>query len=377
MALVPVNNGQQFLTFLIKNAATFYKAAQSGSQFGNQVAQMVKKKNNGTTVANGKRKRKDEKKSKKSKRVKSSLKQDDVHRDVTGSGSWSAFYRSGKKKTKLGKMMKLLAQPMYYMLNGSGRLSGNPGSQVVNTPFTLFTDAEIGPMVAQYQAQHPKVTPQPGVTGATCRILLQSVHAKLWFTNQGQNQLYFTVYDLCPKRDIPNGTYCVPDNSWVTGDQDEGYSLSTTTTALANYDSQINTSPLSSNTFRQFWRINKITHGQLGNGDTHSHSVSLKPNRVFESELTTAGTTFHQYKGLSYACMIVVHGAPANDTTTKTQVSSGAPVVDFMYTKSYIFKGVESTLEIVNNVNLLRTSFAIGESTTDKGGNVAGTNVVA
>lgn len=287
---------------------------------------------------------------------------------VGGNGSWSSVYYS-HKASKLGRLLKLLPQPYYITTNGSGSIGASIGQQGSAMPLQLFNFADLSSMVSDYANQHPILPAKAGITTSSQRFLLQECHAKLMLSNAGGDTMFYTIYDIMARKDIDNNTSnASPLYAWAQGNTNEAFNNSTGTSV--NYVgasvSQICTTPMQSFPFRQNFRIMKKTVGQLGPSAIHTHSVTLKPNKIFNGELlnNTVGSAITM-ANLSYFCLVVAFGAPVTDDTN---VSTGSGKICYVGTRNYIFKGIESSTETIYNangiVNTLTTEKLVAEGTS-------------
>lgn len=284
---------------------------------------------------------------------------------IGGNGSWSSFW-NGKKATKLGRMLKMLPQPYYYTTNGATLLNIGQGQQNAVMPMQLFNYSDCQQMVQDYAAQHPVLPTRVGIQTVSQRFLLQECHAKLMVTNLSQDTVFYTIYDIGCRRDLASGAQnCNPIGAWNAGNIDEGFHIGDGV-PVANAFNQVNTTPMQSLPFRQNFKIMKKTVGTLGPSAIHCHTVTLKPNRIFNGELLNNSTTTNGfYKALSYFTLVVGYGAPVTDDTN---VSTGSARLGFVATRNYIFKGIESSTEVIYNanglVNTLTAEKLIAEGTS-------------
>lgn len=267
---------------------------------------------------------------------------------IGGNGSWSSFW-NGKKATKLGRMLKMLPQPYYYTTNGATLMNVAQGSQNAVLPLQLFNYQDLQVMVQDYAAQHPVLPTRVGITTVSQRFLLQECHAKLMVTNLSQDTLFYVIYDIGCRRDLASGAANdSPILAWNAGNTNEGFHVGDGVPVAAAFN-QVNTTPMQSLSFRQNFKIMKKTVGTLGPSAIHTHSVTLKPNRIFNGEfLNNSNLTTGFFKSLSYFTMVVAYGAPVTDDAN---VSTGSCRLGFVATRNYIFKGIESSTEVIYNAN--------------------------
>jgi len=230
-------------------------------------------------------------------------------------------------------------------------MSVSQGQQNAVMPLQLFNYQDLQSMYNDYAAQHPILPARVGLSTVSQRFLLQECHAKCMVTNLSQDTVFYTIYDIGVRRDLASGaSNDSPTLAWNAGNIDEGFHPADGV-AVANAFSQVNTTPMQSLPFRQNFKIMKKTVGTLGPSSIHTHTVTLKPNRIFNGELlNNSSGTVGYFRGLSYFTMVVGYGAPVTDDTN---VTTGTCRLGFVATRNYIFKGIESSTEAIYNVNTI------------------------
>ena len=124
------------------------------------------------------------------------------------------------------------------------------------------------------------------------------------------------LYDIITQRD----TNSTPDTLFQSGETDEGGNGTT-------FD-VIGCLPFSSDAFCQFYNVKKVTHITLDQGKNHVHRVRYTPNRVMSQEVQMRC----EYSMAKFTCytLIIAHGLPSNDITSKAVVSTGAVKLDIV-----------------------------------------------
>lgn len=260
-------------------------------------------------------------------------------------GSFSTFYY-GKRKVPRGyNSVKAALAKNYKVLNGSQRCISSVGLQSANTLFSMFNQTDLIAMSALVN------------TSKTNRYLAMSCTAEVMITNQELSSVRVTLYDVISRRDCSSALINLPDVAWRNSYADEGG-------VNTNY-SIIGTNPFSYDTFVQFYKVLKATHIELSQGQTHTHRIRFQPNRVIDYEQL-------QYipfnlKGLTCFTMLVAHGYPQNDITTKSQVSTGAVALDVVWRLQYKFTWMNDNDTNYSTTNALPGAFTVNPNIVDIG----------
>lgn len=255
-------------------------------------------------------------------------------------GTYSSFYyRKSKVPRGFRSTIKALSKN-YYVWNGSARLTGTPGAQAPAVLQSLFHYTDLNAISQKVNSNQ------------TNKVLFQSVSSEALLTNQDTGNVNVVLYDIIARRDLSTQTnLATPLAAWQNSYSDEGGSN-------ANY-SVIGATPFSSDLFTQFFKVVKVTHITLGQGQSHTHRIKYTPNRLVDGELINYNT--NGLKQLTCFTMAVAYGMPYNDSTTKSQVSTGATAIDFVVRKQYQYtwqQDLDTTFSVSNN---LVTSFTVGE----------------
>lgn len=240
------------------------------------------------------------------------------------------------------------------IINGAGQLKSAVGLQNVAVGLVLYDQSDISTISSDING------------GANKRnaLWLDKVSASLILSNIYLANCTVDIYDIVARKD--NGTVAIggPQNAWSQGNSDE--------TAASEYLKLGNT-PFSSDVFNQYYKVLQTTRVVLGGGQMHKHRVNLDVfKKMSASYLTYAG---YQLRDLTYSCMIVVHGAPANDTTTQTQVSLGAGGVNYIFEKEYHTSFLQDFTSITYDHSNLLNAFTVAEQVVDVGGTIVTPNV--
>lgn len=265
-------------------------------------------------------------------------------------GTFSKFFY-GKRKIPKGyrSIIKGLAKN-YQTYNGTARYTAAVGVQDIQNPLSMFGQADVQALLTNF-----------AVSYKDSRALLMSCSAELMITNQDVGNARITLYDVVCRRDCNYTNNSSPSNAWLHSYADQG----------ATNTVYIGATPFSAELFTQFYKVVKITHIVLGQGQCHTHRVHYAPNKVIDGEYVQYDG--YGFKGLTCFTMLVDHGMPYNDSTTKTSVSTGNTALDVVWRKQYKYTYLTDNSNNYYVTNSLPASFAVNEDVMNIG---SGTVVV-
>jgi len=205
----------------------------------------------------------------------------------------------------------------YYITNASTRLNtGGLGGVQAVTSYSLLTGGTQG-SAFDLPYIFNKVT-GVGTSYKTTRVFFESVSAKYMMTNQDLTNANVTLYDVVCRRD----TTATPDYEWSVGITEEN----------ATYNAAVlGCTPFSSSLFTSHYKILKTTKLVLSPGQTHTHSVYYKLNRLLNQDILYDSALM--LRGITIATIVVTHGEPTNSSTTPTNVSTAPSTLDIVQTK--------------------------------------------
>lgn len=172
------------------------------------------------------------------------------------------------------------------------------------------------------------------------------------------------IYDVVARKDIASTTLVSPSAAWVQGTTDESSS--------AAYDVPGST-PFQVELFNQYYKVVQVTQVTLGGGNMHKHIMTAKPQRLIRGAY--AAYTPEAFKDVTHWLMIVISGAPANDTVSTTQVTLGKGGVNWVYRKQHRWKPLQNNSNSVTVSSNLLTSFTTAEDVVNTGGSTITTNM--
>jgi hypothetical protein len=275
------------------------------------------------------------------------------HRDGPMSDSYFAYPRTGKSFSLKG--LKKVISPQFFITNTPVRLDCGVGVQAV-TGFNgattsipgMNTVVDLTSIMGQSAAAY---TGASATNPKTQKIYLNSCRMELLMSNATNDVINVKIYDVIARRDITASSYANPAVSWAVGNTDEG---------LTNLYTTVGSTPFQAPGFTEFWCVQKVTDVNLHTGGHHKHTVTIKPKRMFSDELLqSVGATAAAIAKFTAFSMIVIHGYPVNDNTTKTQVSTSSCSLDIIWRKQYEWQIFERSTVAVSQTNNLVTAFTV------------------
>lgn len=183
------------------------------------------------------------------------------------------------------------------------------------------------------------------------KLIMHSIKAEVSWVNSSSSNSTFVIYDIIARKDTGAANASTPVNAWASGIDSAGGSAT---------DYQvIGSVPTESTTFNQFYKVVQRTRVSMGPGQMHRHEVSYNPNKLLAGLYLT--NVAYNVAGLTMYTLIVHHGMPAHDSTTKTDVRVDISAMDYVQKISYEWRQVEDATTTWSKSNTLATSFAVGE----------------
>lgn len=264
---------------------------------------------------------------------------------ITAAGGSISIFKMGMRKL----------HPSFYktatnvnLVNGSFRVTAAVGKQLVANLVVPFAATDMSVMRTQVNAQ------------PTARVCYKESYSTIQITNQDNGNVLITLYDVLAKR----SGVADPLATWQAGTAAGGSALQQTV---------VGAEPTSCARFNDYWTVKKVYQFYLGAGQSHCHILKYNPNMQIPGEIQDV-TTF--IAGLTHGCMMVVNGAPYNDSTTKTQVSSGGCAVDAVVSIQYKYTYISDTTDFLTTNNAL-PNFTIGENIMNENTGTAAPEVQA
>lgn len=186
---------------------------------------------------------------------------------------------------------------------------------------------------------------------ANDKLILHSIRSEISWVNSSSSNSTFIVYDIIARKDTGAANASTPLNAWASGIDSAGGSAT---------DWQIiGSEPTESVTFNQFYKVVQRTRVSMGPGQMHRHEITYNPNRILAGLYLT--NVAYNVAGISMYTLVVHHGMPAHDSTTKTDVRVDVSAMDYVQKVSYDWREVEDATTSWFKSNTLATTFAVGE----------------
>jgi len=257
----------------------------------------------------------------------------------------SPDYYGGKIDKSIGKLSWIEAS--------AAHMDSAVGLQNAFAFANACTDADVIQMYNQLNA-----------SSDTSRLVVNQVHSELLLTNNRLGNCHVTLYDIIARKDGLDPTSGSPYDCWNTGDINSG---SGATPIL-----QPGTMPTESDLFNQFWKVVHKTEVIMSGGGTHRHIRTHTPNKFIHQEYAERATS--SLRDLTTCTLIVMHGQPAQDSTTHTQVSLGAASLALVATRNIKFSSLYNQFAVVSYDNNLPSSFTVAEEIVNIGGSTISAN---
>lgn len=267
------------------------------------------------------------------------------------------------------RFMKRLHSANYWYNNYAGRVTANVGSASIfatsllgSGPFTTTPNYDQDIPAIQYKVAG-SITGQSKAT----RFLIENASHDFRITNQDLGNVEIHIYDVVCKSDCSlSPQQCIYDGLNDQSDASFGFGTNKI---------PIGCTPTQSALFNSYYRVKQHSRIILAQGQSHTHSCYLAPMRVVNTEILTEGTM--SVKGLSLWTVIMVSGLPQNDSTTKTQVSTGNSALDIVTTKTIKYTWAADTNHSYFYTNSLPAAFTVGENIVNIGSGAIGSGATA
>lgn len=324
--------------------------------------------NNMTTLTKGVRRYLDLKGAKKvaiKKLLKTKTKKKSLFTQLRNDGPMSNSYFRWPARIshfKLNKSLTKTLSPQYYVSNNYLRLEAPVGKQAFPTfggvvsggvP-VIWSSADISSIFTQAKTIAGSTITNP----LTQKVYLKSCTFEMMFTNQTNDVVHLSIYELVARRDITNGNFWYPGEAWIQGQIDNANDPDINTIVGSN--------PFQVPAFTQMYRVEKVLDINLHSGGHHVHRSKSTINHVLNYEaLYAIGTSTSALKGITRYSFPIIHGYPLNDSTTKTTISTAPVGVDMVWRKQYQYYVLEHSTNVVSKTNNLPTTFAVGGQITN------------
>lgn len=249
-----------------------------------------------------------------------------------------------KKELTLSKTQKAATGMQTVVCDKVSRLEWNQGTQGVINGASLFTYDDIVSFNDLFAAI---VTPNLNLNQ---KYFVQDVKSAMMITNQSTDIAKITLYDCIARYGGISSNYYTPEAAWNTG--------LTYANGQQTQDNRPGGKPFVVPGFTENWYVAKSTEIVLATGGHHIHYLNPKVNQVISKDLTQkSASQYATFPKLTAYTMVVAHGFPVNDGTTKTNISTAQGALDIVHIKEYHIRILS---ESPSSLKLQTTNFVLG-----------------
>lgn len=269
-------------------------------------------------------------------------------------------YGAGRKIPFWEKNLKKAERPWQLLISNGFQMVSAVGLQaVIQTTDPTGVSASTG-QFCNWWSPFDLITLESANGGngtQYARAIAETCTVHLMATNQSNATQFLSVYELMSRRDI-NKTYANDLDPYQAWNNDPQSSLA---------PNKLGSTPFTSTNFCSTYKITKVTKYILATGETLEHIVSDKPMKVINFaqifQAQGAGVTNNQgtVRGFTRWLLIIQHGAPANDSVDKDQVSTSLGHVDYVFTKKYEAVPILESSTAYNAAVFLPTAFVTND----------------
>lgn len=247
-------------------------------------------------------------------------------------GSFSKFFYGKRLLNPTLRTLYKKTNKNYWTVSDSSTIECSTGFQDFITPLTLFRHADLETLMGM----------MPQTTNNTNRVNFESASAELQISNMRNSNTRVVIYDIIARRDTDDGYITLPEDALNAAITNQGG---------AGDKTDFGISPFTLDVFTQYFKVLKMTHVLLSEGQTHIHRVHYAPNKVLSEQVVK--NTDSNIRGLSCFTMIHTFGTPCNDYDTHTTITSTSVRLDIVWKKTYRFGFISNEytrLELNNNL---------------------------
>lgn len=279
-----------------------------------------------------------------------------------------------RRKTNQVKAMTAVSAPSFYV-NNTAQTITVPGGQQAAEVADLLNNIDITYLYGQMP---PSGTIAAGY-GAR-RLVIDSIMVESTLTNVASAPVEMELFDISLKKDLPNTwTYEVgssaydftpaPNDYWYQGlCVAQGITPGTYSAGFTP-----GSSPMDSQFFKDYFKIDKRTLVLLPQGGTHRHFLKFNPNTMVKEDETSTGAAGstepnHGLKRLNRWLMVNVKGLPViNSSATPVQATLSSAGVSWVTTYRTKFQFVLDATSSWNGQNLLTSPVASSQKAINIG----------
>lgn len=268
------------------------------------------------------------------------------HPKRTGTHAWGVSHTYGTKNIPKWIYNTIKMVPSAYAGNSlSIQLTNNVGVQVIDTgdSLTLGNSTDLVTYASPSAA----------------KTFLHKIVGKLICTNQTSANVTIELYEWCARRD---------NHSTGPGTIMNGV-------GSATY-SKFGVTPFMYQKLCQEFKILKVTRYILAQGESFEHTMNVFVNKIIDSTVI-ADSGYNALKDITYGILPIQIGLPYNDSTTKTQISLGKNVCDFVFSKWFTTYSYGVSPSTISASTALPSSFTVAEDIMNEDSGTAGALVQA
>lgn len=244
---------------------------------------------------------------------------------------------NGVKSAWLKNFMKKFAMPHIFNMTNTQNMTVAHGLQahfLINAAHTPLSNDWWLPSWNLTQQFHNTQTGSGaalviGTPASNDRLVMNYIKVKSMLRNMGTDKVKMTLYDVVPRHDtLQTALYPIdPTVAWDQGFADENLQAATGSTAASA--AIVGSTPFGSEKFTELYRVLKVTKLSIEPGGEHTHTVTIRPGRIFKRY---TDQEYVMWKGLSWACMAVLYGDVVKDSGGTGAVSTGKGEVSVVTT---------------------------------------------
>lgn len=264
--------------------------------------------------------------------------------DYSGPTTSSYGFIPYRPELKLTKALKSMTGMQTMVCDRSVRLEWPQGTQGVVNGASLFSYEDMANMVTLYGNL---VTPNQNFNH---KFYIHDVKSSMMITNQSTDICKVTIYDCLARYGGTSQSYFTPEAAWNTGLVHANNQVTA--------DQRCGGKPFTVPGFTENWYVAKTTELTIATGGHHIHYLNPKVRQVVSRDyVMKSASTYSCWPKLSAYCLVVAHGFPVNDSTTKTNISTAQGALAIAHVKEYHLKILS---EAQSSLNLQTTSFVNG-----------------
>lgn len=246
-----------------------------------------------------------------------------ARRVVSGNARATGSYKKLGNGRRMSKILKAISTPNKTNATGVLQLESAAGAQgFVDLVWNTGNPQGAGDALSLYDHLGAFTGQQ---TIPSYRYMLEKTNMHIQFTNESGAQIVVTVYDLVCKMSQMGNNSQNPARAWPAALLDNGSAYSTGSKEVAT---TVGSSPYNAPGLMDDWKILRTRRIEMNPGQVHDHNFKQSFNKWVSPELWTGNDANIMLRGITCACLLVVHGYPVNqagDTQAHRGIITYAP----------------------------------------------------